>query len=108
MRYFRASSGREPFWEWLDAFKDQNTRARILARLDRLEEGNFGICRRLERGLVELKLDFGPGHRIYIGEDGARIVILLTGGGKKNQQRDIRTATEYWIAYLTGRTKHEK
>ena len=108
LRYFRAPNGSEPFWDWLDSLGDRTSQARILARLDRLEEGNFGDHRVVGNGVVELRVAFGPGYRIYIGEDGPHLVLLLIGGDKRTQQRDIKKAKGYWDTYRTGGTKSEK
>jgi len=96
---YRESSGKEPFVEWLDSFKDRKTRSRIITRLDRLEVGNPGDNRHLEEGVYELRLHFGPGYRIYYGEDGPIIVILLMGGDKSTQSKDIKKAMAFWKNY---------
>jgi len=108
LRYFRLSGGEEPYWEWLDALGDRNTRARILARIDRLEEGNFGDHRFVGEGVVELRMDFGPGYRIYCGQDGPVIILLLCGGDKSTQDADINKAKGYWRIYRTGGRTREK
>jgi putative addiction module killer protein len=82
---------RSPFREWLDGV-DQTARARIQARLLRVELGNLGDHK--------LRLDFGPGFRLYFGRDGQTIVLLLIGGTKATQARDIRRARDYWREYL--------
>lgn len=107
LRTYRAPGDREPFWDWFNALKDPAVQARIIARLDRLEEGNLGDHRVLGNGVTELKLAFGPGFRIYFGSDGPRLVLLLIGGDKKSQRRDIKTAQRYWNAYQTGGRHHE-
>ncbi len=68
-------------------------------RLARIEQGNLSNVKSVGQGVLEYRIDFGPGYRIYLGRDGETIVILLTGGTKKRQQRDIETATELWQAY---------
>ena len=65
-------------------------------RLDRLELGNFGDCKPVGEGVLELRLDFGPGYRVYFAEDGPIIVLLLIGGDKNTQTKDIKTAKAYW------------
>ena len=72
-------NGKEPFTEWLESIKDRKTRNRIYTRLDRLETGNPGDFRHVGEGVFELRIHFGPGYRIYYGEDGAVIIILLIG-----------------------------
>ena len=92
--------GREPFTEWLYGLRDAMGRKRILARLRRLEEGNYGDCEAIGEGLSELRLFFGPGYRVYFGEHGAGIVVLLCGDGKQTQSNDIENAKAYWREYL--------
>lgn len=75
---------------------DRQGYARILARLDRLENGNFGQCRKLRDGVWELKIDHGPGYRLYYGVVGKTIILLLCAGDKRTQQADIQRAVNYW------------
>jgi putative addiction module killer protein len=70
-----------------------------MARLERVELGNLGDHRGIGEGVFELRIDFGPGYRIYFGLDGSELVVLLIGGTKKTQQRDIDTAKHYWRNY---------
>ena len=92
--YLRAD-GRPPFAEWLTSLDDAKTRARIRVRLDRVRLGNVGDCRSLGGGIYELRIDTGPGYRIYFGQTGDTLT-LLNGGAKGSQERDIRQAREYW------------
>lgn len=78
--------------EWIDALKDRTGRARILVRVDRLIQGNPGQHRELTGGVSELKIDFGPGYRVYYAQRGSRLLILLAGGDKSTQQKDIAKA----------------
>ncbi len=96
--------GRSPFGEWLDGLSDRKARARVRVRLDRLSLGNLGDCRSLGGGLHELRIDYGPGYRLYFAEIGDRIVLLLTGGTKRSQRRDINEATEYWVDFRRRET----
>jgi putative addiction module killer protein len=89
-------TGRNPFNEWLKRITDKTTRARIRTRLSRLRLGNFGDCRGVGEGVSELRLDFGPGYRVYYGLVGDMIVLLLGGGDKRSQDRDIRDAQRHW------------
>ena len=91
--------GRCPFEDWLNGLKDVSGRALIRKRLNRVRLGNLGNVRSLGDGVLEFKVDFGPGYRVYFGEDGPRIVVLLIGGDKGSQQRDILKAKEYWRDY---------
>src|SRR5262245_20743976 len=82
----------QPFRDWLDGLKDTRTQAVVLGRLTRLSEGLFGQTRSLEAGLSELKIDFGPGYRLYFSRDGSSIVVVLCAGEKVTQRRDIERA----------------
>jgi putative addiction module killer protein len=99
---YTSEAGKKPFAEWLLRLKDRKGRAIILRRINQAEEGNFGSYRDLHDGLFELKIDFGPGYRIYFGIDGDSLIVLICGGDKGGQQRDIFTARKYWADY-TGR-----
>lgn len=82
----------EEYREWLDGLKDQAGRARILVRVDRLIRGNPGQQRHLTEGVSELKIDFGPGYRVYYSLRGTRLLLLLAGGDKSTQRQDIAKA----------------
>jgi putative addiction module killer protein len=82
------------FTDWLDGLKDLQGRARIQARIERLAGGNPGPCRRLQHGVSELKVDVGPGYRIYYTRREDIVIVLLCGGDKSTQTRDIRSAYE--------------
>ena len=105
VRHYETSDGRAPYWEWFEGLRDVVTRGRIRERVDRLEDGNFGDCEALGRGLYELRLDFDGGYRVYVGEVSRTVVLLLFGGGKKKQERDIKKAQEYWKEFKSR--KHE-
>jgi putative addiction module killer protein len=99
LKIYQDENGNEPFIEWMESIKDLKTRDRIFTRLDRLEVGNPGDHSPVGSGVMELKLHFGPGYRIYFGEDGDVLVILLMGGDKKTQSKDIKKAQFYWKKY---------
>ncbi|HEV7503441.1 MAG TPA: type II toxin-antitoxin system RelE/ParE family toxin [Thermoanaerobaculia bacterium] len=80
------------YGEWLDALKDRAGRARILVRVERLIHGNPGQHRDLTDGVSELKIDFGPGYRVYYAQRGTSLLLLLAGGDKSTQQKDIASA----------------
>ena len=80
--------------DWIDALKDRAGRARILVRVERLIEGNPGQHKDLSDGVSELKVDFGPGYRIYYTQRGTRLLLLLAGGDKSTQQKDIAKAIQ--------------
>ena len=82
----------DEYREWLDELKDRAGRARILVRVDRLIDGNPGQHRDLTDGVSELKIDFGPGYRVYYTQRGQRLLLLLIGGDKSTQQKDIAAA----------------
>lgn len=100
-----AESGKIPFEDWLSKLKDLRAKARIIHRIDRAKLGNFGNYRDLHSGIYELKENFGPGYRIYFGVDGDEIIVLLVGGDKGSQSRDIDKAKEYWTDYLWRKQK---
>lgn len=91
----------ETFTQWLTGLRDAVVRRRIVARLDRVAGGNFGDCKPLGDGLFELRLFFGAGFRIYYALQGQQVVVLLTGGDKSSQGRDIDEARALW-AQLGG------
>jgi putative addiction module killer protein len=84
----------EEFDRWLRRLKDANAAARIIGRIRRMEDGNPGDVRSVGQGLMEMRVDHGPGYRIYYTHRGTAIVILLCGGDKSTQARDIRRAKE--------------
>lgn len=89
-------AGTEPFTDWLEGLKDKQDRRRIQTRLLRLEQGNYGDCKPVGEGVSELRLFFGPGYRVYFGEEEENIVLLLCGGDKSSQTRDIEAAKTFW------------
>jgi putative addiction module killer protein len=91
-------NGKRPLKEWLNELH-QNTQIRIRKRLIRLGAGDLGGTKHIEDGMFELRLDFGPGYRIYFGMDGKEIILLLLGGDKSTQRNDIKKASEYWNEY---------
>ncbi len=93
---FRAKDGRVPFEEWLDDLNDKKTVARVLAGLARVRQGNLGDCKSVGEGVSELRVDYGPDYRVYFGQKGRTLVVLLCGGDKRTQDRDIRLAKQYW------------
>jgi putative addiction module killer protein len=98
---YQDAAGHEPFTDWLNSLRDPTTRRRILKRLLQVEQGHYGDFKPVGGGLYELRLFFGPGYRIYFGEDGNTMVVLLSGGDKNSQQRDIQRAQFYWKEYLS-------
>ena len=96
MLVYRDSGDREPFTAWLNGLRDPKGRRAILQRIGRLEHGLYGDCHPVGEGVSELRIFLGPSYRVYFGEDGGHIVILLCGGDKSTQSRDIRAAKQYW------------
>jgi putative addiction module killer protein len=96
---FVTEDGKVPFDEWFMGIRDNQTRARIETRIDRLALGNFGNCGSAREGVIELKIDFGPGYRVYFGRHGDTLVILLGGGTKNTQDADMKLARQYWREY---------
>ena len=92
--YCKDDNGKPIFLEWLKSLSDKKTEARIAAAVVRLENGNFGHSRFVGNGVWEVKLDFGPGYRVYYSLVGTTVVLLLGGGSKKTQQKDIELAQE--------------
>jgi putative addiction module killer protein len=93
-----------PFSEWLDSLKDARAVGIVRARLNRIRLGNFGDCKTVGGGVEELRIDFGPGYRVYFGRKGCALVILLGGGDKKTQAKDILRARKHWEEYLHAET----
>jgi putative addiction module killer protein len=99
VKLYEDANGNSPFADWIEGLRDVMGRKRILARIKRLEQGNYGDCEPVGEGVSELRLFFGPGYRVYFGEENNDIIILLTGGGKDSQQKDIEAAKGYWKEY---------
>lgn len=99
IRNYQTQDGNNTFAEWLDCLRDMRARVKIEKRLKRVESGNLGNYRAVGEGVCELKIDYGSGYRIYFGQIGSNIVLLLCGGDKSTQEQDILTAREYWKDY---------
>lgn len=104
IREYVTLTGKSPFGDWLAALRDQEAKAKILTRFDRLAMGNFGDHKYLRDGVYELRIPHGKGYRVYYGRDGETIVLLLCGGDKSSQREDIGTAVAYWRAYRGERS----
>jgi putative addiction module killer protein len=102
IEYFIEDDGHEPFTEWLSRLRDRDAHARISARLVRVRLGNFGIINVLGDGVNEIKIDYGPGYRLYYAMSGKTVVLLLIGGDKTTQTKDIKTAKAYWKRQQRG------
>ena len=99
IRRYRTAEDREPFSEWLSGLRDRQAQARVLIRLERLELGNVGDCKFVGGGVSELRIDWGPGYRVYFGRDGQAVIVLICGGDKRKQDADIKKAVELWQEY---------
>ena len=102
LRYYLARDGRSLFEGWF-ASLDSAARAKVTVAIARLEQGNLSNVKGVGEGVLEYRINFGPGYRVYFGRDGEVLVILLTGGAKKRQQRDITAAIEMWADYKQRR-----
>jgi len=96
---YQTRDGKIPLNEWLDELNDQNVVARVLARLTRVRQGNLGDCKSVGEGVSELRVDYGTGYRVYFGQKGRAVIVLLCGGDKRTQERDIPRAKQYWQDY---------
>ena len=99
IRHYVSRSGKDVFDQWLTRLADTRTQAKIAVRINRLAAGNFGDCKSLRQGLFELRIDWGPGYRIYYAMLGTACVLLLCGGDKRKQSSDIDRALEYLKDY---------
>src|SRR4051812_21594382 len=107
VRLYVTEAGHSPFEDWFDHLRDGLAQHRILARIARLRTGNAGDFKNLGSGIFEMRIDYGPGYRIYYGQQGSEIVILLIGGDKRTQTKDIENATRYWNEYKEKRKSTE-
>jgi len=102
IRNYVQANGRSPFEYWFLKLRDNTAKAKILNRIDRLRLGNFGDCRSLGEGVFEMRIHYGPGYRVYFGLVGAEVVLLLGGGNKSTQQRDIKMCVKYFKEFRDG------
>ena len=98
-------SGKCPFEEWMSSLRDQSLQRAVDARLVRVRNGNFGDHKNVGAGVFELRIPKGPGLRIYYGLDGDEIVVLIGGGDKSTQNKDIRSAQDLWRKYEDEKEK---
>ena len=98
IREYIDAQGRSPYARWFDRLNAQAA-AKVVAALIRMEQGNLSSVKGVGGGVLECRIDFGPGYRVYFGKDGDALIILLGGGTKKRQQQDIETARGLWQEY---------
>jgi putative addiction module killer protein len=98
IREYNDRNGLSPYAAWFDQLNPQAA-AKVAVAMTRLALGNFSTVKSVGSGVLECRIDFGPGYRVYFGKDGERLVILLGGGTKKRQQRDIQAALANWQDY---------
>ncbi|PWU22285.1 MAG: addiction module protein [Bdellovibrio sp.] len=96
---YEGNDGHAPYSEWLSELRDQQAAAKIEVRIRRIRLGNMGYWEPVGEGVGELKVDWGPGYRVYFGRIGATVVVLLCGGDKKTQKKDIIKAKEFWLDF---------
>ena len=96
LRHYISSDGQDLFARWLDGLRDRQAQARVAARLIRLNNGNFGDCKPVGEDVWELRVDWGPGYRVYYAIEGKRVILLCDGGDKPRQSTDIAQAIERW------------
>ncbi len=106
LRYITAE-GMDVFGEWLASLNDKRAAAKVAVRINRLAAGNFGDCKALREGVWELRIDEGPGYRVYYAKSGRTCVLLLCGGDKRKQVSDIDRAVEYWQDYQRRKQDNE-
>lgn len=99
VRRYVTESGVDVIGEWLSGLNDLRARAKINVRIARLAVGSFGDCKLIQRGLRELRIDYGPGYRVYFARTGGEVVLLLCGGDKRSQSADVKRALEYLADY---------
>lgn len=102
LEYYLEDDGSAPFTEWLSNLRDRGAHARISARLNRMKLGNFGDVKALGDGVIELKIDYGPGYRIYYSMNSKTAILLLIGGDKSTQKQDIKIAKACWKRQQRG------
>ncbi len=104
LRYYLAVGGKSPFEDWFSSL-DAKAAAKVAVALARLEQGNLSNAKGVGDGVLEYRIDWGPGYRVYFGRDGDLLIILLTGGTKKRQQNDIDAAKVNWADYKRRKPK---
>ncbi len=104
VRIYQRRNGDLPFVNWIKGLRDLRGKQKIEARVDRVRSGNLGDHAPVGEGVTELRLQFGPGYRVYLGQEGDTFVVLLCGGDKSTQDEDIKKAKSYWKDYQNEKT----
>jgi putative addiction module killer protein len=99
LEIYQTADGSEPFVDWLEALADRRARISIKQRLNRVELGNLGDSQSVGDGVFEFRIDYGPGYRVYFARSGLRVLLLLCGGDKSRQSKDILQAKQFWTEY---------
>jgi len=107
VRHYVSRAGKDVFDDWLSQLADARTQAKVAARINRLAAGNFGDCKSLREGVCELRIDWGPGYRVYYAMLSRACVLLLCGGDKRKQPSDIERALEHLKDYKERAETHE-
>ncbi len=96
---YQTTIGLEPISEWINSLTDKMVQARVLMRLKALKAGNFGDCKPVGNGVLELRIHMGAGYRVYCGRYGEAVILILCGGDKRSQESDIRLAKAMWAEW---------
>jgi putative addiction module killer protein len=96
---YHTAAGAEPYSDYVDSLRDRAGAAKIRVRVTRAELGNFGDHRNIGHGVIELRIDQGPGYRVYVGLHGLELIVLLCAGDKRGQREDVRRALVFWEDY---------
>ena len=96
IRHYVTVDGKDPYQQWFDSLRDPRVKIQILRRINSIELGNLGDHKFCRDGVWELRLDQGPGYRVYYAKSGQQVILLLSGGDKRRQTADIEQAVQYW------------
>ena len=107
VEHYRNGNGKDVIGAWFQGLRDRRVAARVSARIERLAIGLFGDCKPLRESVWEMRIDEGPGYRVYYARSGRRVILLLWGGDKRTQVNDIQRAADFWHDWQE-RTDHEK
>jgi putative addiction module killer protein len=103
VRHYLNSNGDDLYQQWVDGLKDRSAKARITTRINRVASGSLGDCKPVGSGVWELRVDYGPGYRVYYAQAGKEVILLLLAGDKRQQRSDIKAAIDYWHDYQRGK-----